>query len=478
MSATPPREPSFLDLDPETMRQMGYAAIDLAVDHLTRMESEPAWTFLSREEGERLLREPPPETGRPFPEILERARTAVLGHAGRIGHPRFFAFVPSAVTFPGVLGDFLAAAFNPFVGTWLGGSGPSMLELVVVDWLREMTGLPEGSGGLLTSGGSPATVIAFAAARHVKLGDRTERARIYASTETHSCVDRAAWITGFPPEALRKLPVDAEHRLDPGTLRAAVAEDRARGLVPFLVVGNAGSTSTGSIDPLGAIADVAAGESLWFHVDAAYGGFAALTLRGRGALAGMERGDSWVLDPHKWLYQGYECGSVLLRRPDDLRRAFRMGGAYLQDLALGETQPNFGESGLQLSRGARALKVWLSIQALGLDAFRRAVDRTLDLAAAAEARLRGDPRFELLAPARLGIVCFRLAVPGVSEAAREAANREALAALNRSGYAFLSSTRLEGRYALRLCVLSHRSTAADVEGVLERLALFRPPPVG
>lgn len=468
MNAPSSREPSFLDLDSDTMRRQGYAAIDAVIEHLAGMEREPAWAVMTREAGERLLREPPPEDGVPFETVLERVRTQVLAHAGRIGHPRFLAFVPSAVTFPGVVGDLLASGFNPFVGTWLGGSGPSMVELVVVEWLRAMTGLPEGAGGLLTSGGSPATLIALVAARNRRLDDRTQGAVIYASEETHGCLDRAAWIAGFPPGALRKLPVDGDDRLDPATLRAAIAEDRRRGRRPFLVAGNAGTTSTGSVDPLGALADVAKDEGLWMHVDAAYGGFAALTGRGRAALAGIERADSWVLDPHKWLYQGYECGSVLFRRPEDLGKAFRMGGHYLQDLDLGPGHPNFGEAGLQLSRSARALKVWFSIQQLGLGAFRRAVDRTLDLAAHAEARIRRDPAFELLTPARLGIVCFRLAsVAG--EAAREAADREALRRLNRSGYAFLSSTRWRGRYALRFCVLSHRTTAADIDGVLDRL---------
>lgn len=466
----PPREPSFLDVDPETMSRLAHRVMDDVLRHLEHMDSEPAWRMFSREEGEARFREPPPETGRPLEALLDRARGEVLDHAGRIGHPRFLAFVPSAVTFPGVLAEVLVAGLNPFVGTWVGGSGPTMLELVVVDWIRQMLGLPEGAGGLLTSGGSEATVLAVVAARDTHLEASPERAVIYASDQSHSCVPRAARIAGFPRERFRALPAGADGRLDPDRVRRAVGEDAARGLVPFLLVGNGGTTSTGSVDPLGDLAAVAREAGLWFHVDAAYGGFAALTERGRAALAGMEAADSWVFDPHKWLYQGYECGSLLLREPRRLRETFRATADYLQDVDLGEREPNFGDAGIQLSRTCRALKVWLSVSHFGLAAFRAAVDRTLDLALAAQRDLDADPRFELLSPARLGVVCFRLHPPGAGEETLDALNREVLTRLNRSGYAFLSSTRIAGAFALRLCVLSHRTTRADLRGVIERIA--------
>jgi aromatic-L-amino-acid/L-tryptophan decarboxylase len=459
---------SRFDVDPEAMRRLGLQALELIIDHLTGLGEEPAWKVLTRTEGEVLLREPPPETGTPLETLLPRLRDQVLDYRARIGHPRFFAFIPIAPTFPAVLGDMLAAGFNPFVGTWLGGSGPSMLELVVLEWFREMLGLPEGSGGLLTSGGSSATMMAFVAARHAHLQDEIAGATMYASTETHSAVDRAAWITGFPRRALQKIPVDREQRIDLAGLRTAIREDRAQGRRPFLIVGNAGTTSTGSVDPLADLADLARDEGLWFHVDAAYGGFAAITPRGRTALRGLERADSWVLDPHKWLYQGLECGSVLLRRPEMLREAFHILPDYLQDIDRGQEEHNFADYGLQLSRGARAFKVWLSLKTFGLEAFRQAVDRCLDLAQFAERRLTESPAFELLSPARLGIVAFRL-VPRAGGMDADALNREALSRLNQSGYAFLSSTRLSGAYALRLCILSHRTTRADVEGVLARL---------
>ena len=448
------RDPSFLDLDPEAMRRLGYAAVDRAVDHLASLEREPAWGMMTREEGEALLREPVPETGAPLDGLMATAERDVLTRSARVGHPRFFAYVPGAVTFPGVLAALLAAAHNPFVGTWLGGSGPSMMELTVVDWIREMTGIPEGAGGLLTSGGSAANLIALVAARHARLDDRTEAAVIYASDQTHTAVTRAAWIAGFPREAVRLLPADRDYRLDPGALETAIAEDRAGGRRPFLIAANAGATSTGAVDPLEDLAAIARREGLWLHVDAAYGGFAAITERGRHALAGIGDADSWAFDPHKWLYQGFECGSVLLRRPEELRAAFTVDAAYLQDTRLGAERPNLSDHGIQLSRSWRALGIWLSVKHFGLARLRSAVDRTLDLAAHAQAAVEADPAMELLSPARLGVVCFRLAPsakPGArpSEADLEAMNRAALERLNASGYGFISSTRLRGTFALR-----------------------------
>ncbi|HYV50704.1 MAG TPA: aminotransferase class V-fold PLP-dependent enzyme, partial [Dongiaceae bacterium] len=456
------------DTDPEAMRRAAHQALDLIIDHISGLSSEPAWNVLPRAEGETRLREPVPETGTPLEVLLPRLRNDVLEHRARVGHPRFFAFIPSAPTFPSVLGDVLAAGFNPFVGTWLGGSGPSMLELVVLDWFREMLGLPETTGGLLTSGGSSATIMAFVAARHALLDDDVTRAVIYASSETHSAVERAAWITGFSRGALRKLPADASYRLEPDRLRAAIGEDRARGLRPFMIVGNAGTTNTGAVDPLAEMGRLAREEQLWFHIDGAYGGFAALSARGRELLSGLETADSWVLDPHKWLYQGIECGSVLLRRPDLLRDAFHIMPDYLQDIDRGDAEPNFADRGLQLSRNARALKVWLSVKAFGLGAFRRAVDRSLDLALLAERTISEHHDFEVLSPAGLGIVTFRI-VPRGGRFTADDLNRAVLDRLNASGYAFLSSTRIRGCYALRFCILSHRTTAADVTGVLARL---------
>ncbi len=461
------REPSRLNMDPEAMRRLGYDAVDRAVARFADPGAGPAWRMLERDRAEALLREPAPETGTDAGELLDFVEREVIGAGVRVGHPRFLAFVPGSPTFPGVVGEFLAAAHNVFVGSWVGGSGPTMMELVAVDWIREITGLPPGAGGILTSGGSAATLIAVVAARHARLEDRIPGAVIYASDQTHSAFAKAAWIAGFPREAVRLLPAGPDFRLDPAALAGAIAGDRAAGRTPFLIAANAGTTSTGSVDPLPELAALARREGLWLHVDAAYGGFAAITARGREVLAGLAEADSWVFDPHKWLHQGFECGSVLLRRPEELRRAFGVQAEYLQDVRLDLERPNLYEQGLQLTRSFRALKLWLSLKHFGVAAFRAAVDRALDLTEAAGAALAADPAFEVLSPPRLGVVCFRLRAS--DDRAAEALNLEVLTRLNRSGYAFISSTRLGGRYALRFCVLSHHTGRGDVEGVITRI---------
>jgi glutamate/tyrosine decarboxylase-like PLP-dependent enzyme len=277
---------------------------------------------------------------------------------------------------------------------------------------------------------------------------------------------------------VRRLPVDEGFQLDPGALATAIREDRAAGLEPLFVIANGGSTSTGVVDPLAAIADVCADENVWMHVDAAYGGFAVLTDRGVVALDGLGRADSMTLDPHKWLYQPFEAGCLLVRNGPDLERAFRVLPDYLQDAAVAdgddrERPVNFMDRGIQLTRSARAIKVWVSIQYFGLDAFRAAIDRTLDLAQFAERRLRASGLFEILSPARLGVVCFRrVAFPEgrvTDEARLDELNAFLLRDLCDSGFALMSSTRVRGQYSLRFCILGHRTRQSDVERTIEWL---------
>jgi aromatic-L-amino-acid/L-tryptophan decarboxylase len=459
-----------LDIDKEEMRRLGYRAIDMIVDHLDGLESEPAWRMYTRDEAERRLREPPPEGPVPFERILERLRNDVFEWRARVGHPRFMAFVPGSHNYASVLADIIAAGHNPFVGTWLGGSGPAMIELVTIDWLKEMLSLPEETGGLFTSGGSAATLVALVAAREARIaeGDR-HRAVVYASDQTHACVERAAMIAGFPRANYRKIPANERFEIDVDALAAVVRGDRAEGLLPFCVVGNAGTTNTGSIDPLHRLASFAREQGLWFHVDGAYGGFAALTDRGRRLLDGIGEADSWILDPHKWLYQTFECGSVLLRRPAELRAAFRVMPDYMQDVDMGGERINFADYSHQLTRSFRALKVWMSLQYFGVGAFRQAVGRTMELARLAENTIRSKEGFEILAPATLGIVCFRILRPGLTDPELDRLNGEVQERLNRSGYALLSSTRIRGHFSLRFCILSHGTGESDVLGVLERL---------
>jgi glutamate/tyrosine decarboxylase-like PLP-dependent enzyme len=404
----------------------------------------------------------------------------VLPRAGRIDHPRFFAFIPSSPTWPSVLGDMLATGFNVFQGTWLESAGPSQLELVVIDWFRDWLGLPEKGGGLLTSGGSAANLVALVTAR--EWAGNPPNPVLYVSDQGHSSLERAARIIGIPLENVRKIPTDGTFRMDVELLREAVGKDRVAGMHPLCVCANAGATNTGAVDPLDSIAKLAKEESLWFHVDGAYGGFAVLVAGERRAFQGIGEADSITLDPHKWLFQPYETGCLLVRDTGLLEEAFRILPEYLQDTALGKEHVNFADRGIQLTRGFRALKVWMSIQILGLRAFREGIQAGIAYAREAERFIKGSPNLEMIGPSSLGIVCFRFRSPdaGLTLEELETLNLGIQDEIVSSGQAMMSSTRLRGEFSLRLSILNYRSTWDDVQETLkavetigQRLAMKR-----
>jgi aromatic-L-amino-acid/L-tryptophan decarboxylase len=458
-----------LELDAETMRRLGYAVVDRLVTRITELSSDAAWRGAPRSVLEPRLAEPAPERGGDFEALIGRLYADVLPYAARVDHPRFLAFVPGCPTWPGILADFIAAGHNIFQGTWLGSAGPSALELVVLDWFKQWLGYPETAAGLMLSGGSAANLTALACARVNRAGDHAERAVIYLSAESHSSLNKAARVLGFAADRIRTVPVDSQLRLAVDALERLLHADRADGLLPLCIVANAGATSTGAIDPLPELAALARAQEIWLHVDGAYGGFAALTERGRSWLQGIELADSITLDPHKWLYQPFEIGCLLVREPQHLLRAFHTMPDYLQDTAVAGREVNFGERGIQLTRSPRALKVWLSVQFFGLAAFRAAIDRSLDLAQYAQARIERSHKLELLSPATLGIVCFRRRWDGASEAELDQRNTELTRALADSGLALISSTRIQQKYALRFCILNHRTTEQDIDRVIEWL---------
>src|SRR5688572_4161093 len=416
-------QPNPLELDAQTMRQLGYSVVDRIVDRITNLDQDAAWRGAPRKQLEPPLLEPAPEEGNPeFDQLLDRLYANVLAFAARVDHPRFLAFVPGCPTWPSILGDWIATGHNIFQGTWLGSSGPSALELVVLDWFRNWIGFPAAAGGLLMSGGSAANLTALICARSAQpLVDQT-RSVVYLSSECHSSVAKAARVLGFAAEHIRVIPVDADFRLPLTPLLDAINADRAKGNLPLAVVANGGATSTGAIDALGDLAALTRRENIWLHVDAAYGGFAILTERGKQWLAGLDQADSVTLDPHKWLYQPFEIGCLLVRDGILLERAFHMMPDYLQDTAVAGREVNFGDRGIQLTRSARAIKVWLSLQYFGLERYRDAIDRTLDLTVEAQDLLTRAGCFEILSPAQLGVVCFRRTWPGASEQVLEERN--------------------------------------------------------
>lgn len=456
-----------LELDREELRTLGYQIVDHLVARADRIRAEPVAHIGRRDELEALLREPAPAQGRPPAEVLARA-LEVLQRVSHVDHPRFFAYVPGPGNLVSAFAEALAAGYNVFAGTWLGGAGAAMLELVTVDWLRELCGLPEGAAGILLSGGTAANLTGLAVARRAKLGDSLPGAVAYFCDQAHASVDRALRLLGFAPEQRRALPGDARYRLPVDALRAAVAADRAAGRRPFCVVASAGTTNCAAVDPLPEIADFCAAQDLWLHVDGAYGAAAVLTAEGGALLAGLGRADSLVVDPHKWLFQPFEVGCLMVRDGRLLRDTFRARPDYMQEVPLDLEEVSFHDYGLQLSRSFRALKLWMSLQVFGLDAFRAAVARGMDLARAAEALLRASPRFSIVTPAQLALVTFRYA-PAAARSDAEACNRRLVEAVNADGFAMISSTVLAGRTALRLCTINPRTTAEDLAATVRRM---------
>jgi glutamate/tyrosine decarboxylase-like PLP-dependent enzyme len=443
--------------------------VDQIVEHIESLPSLRAATISSRAALEAKLREPVPEEPTDVGALLDQLRRDVWSSISHVTHPRFFAFIPEPGNFVGAMADALVAGINPFAGTWIGGSGAAQIELVTIDWLRELCGMPPEAGGLFVSGGSMANLMALAVARHVKLGDQLAGAVVYGSDQTHSCVERALGVLGFAKEQIVKLASDEAFRLPVAALRRAIETDRAAGRRPFCVVANAGTVNTGAVDPLDELADLCQQENLWLHVDGAYGAAAVLCERGRRLLAGLERADSLALDPHKWLFQPFEIGCVLVRDRALLKQTFRILPEYLADTQLGGEEVNFCDYGIQLTRGFRALKLWLSFKAFGAAAFREAIARGIEMAELAEDLLRRNGRFEIVSPATLGIVVFRFAPEGASEAELNEVNRNLVGAMVEDGFVFASSTTVQGKTVLRLVTINPRTTEDDLRASIERI---------
>jgi glutamate/tyrosine decarboxylase-like PLP-dependent enzyme len=467
-----------LDLDAETMRRAGYRVVDYLVKRLTEIRGSKLGRELTREEAEALLREPMPEEPSDFDAVFDEYASKVAPNAIQIDHPQFFAFIPSAPNFIGMLADALAAGTNVFAGTWLESSGPSQVEILVIDWFKEMLGLPAGAAGLLVSGGSVANLTALAVARRAVLGDETADAVVYFSDQTHASVDRALCLLGIRASQLRRIPTRTDLALDVTELRKRLVLDRKAGLRPFAVIANAGTTNTGAIDPMREIASLAREQELWLHVDAAYGGFAALTERGRRLLDGIEQADSVVLDPHKWFYCPFEAGCAIVRRGRLMRETFHILPEYMTDVARAEREVNFCDYGVQLTRSFRALKVWMAVKTFGARRFREVIDQCLDLTEFAAELFRRSPRLEIVTPPSLGIFTFRYVperlrgTPSESEAELNRLNSDLVARAIASGEIFLSSTRLGSRTVVRFCVLNHRTRKEDIRRALRHIERF------
>ncbi len=444
------------------MRRLGYWVVDQVVEHFQHGADGAAVQTSTPAELRAALGGPPPAApGDPMAamRLLVDVALANMQHGD---HPRYFSRVPGPASFAGVLGEWLGTGFNAIAASWKGGSGPATVELVVLDWLRSLLGLPDGTEGVLASGGSLANTTALAAARRAD-GDGVA----YLSDQTHSSIGRGLLAMGFPPDDVRVIATGDDLRLTADLVAAQLDGDRAAGRRPGFVVATAGTTNTGAVDDLDGLADLCRSERMWIHVDGAYGAPAALCARGRAVLSGIERADSLVLDPHKWLFQPYDVGCLLVRRPGALDAAFHMTPEYLLDVRGETAEVDFRNRSLELSRRSRALKIWLTFHTYGLDRISAAIEHGILLAESAERMLRADQRWQVVTPAQLGIVTFAL------RGADHAQHTASADRLGRDGFAAVTTTRLHGRSVLRLCTINPRTSEDDVAETLDRLAAAR-----
>jgi glutamate/tyrosine decarboxylase-like PLP-dependent enzyme len=444
------------------LRALGHRVVDLIADHWQSIRDVPPIRVGEPAALRGRLAGPAPETGAPPDAVLDELVAEVLPFVQHGDHPRFFARIPGPSNPVGVFADALAAGLNVFVGSWTGGSGPATVELVTLGWLSEIFGLPPAAEGAFVSGGSVATLNALAAARAQRLQpDERSLAIAYLSDQTHASCARALRTLGFTDEQIRVLPTGADLVIQPEQVAAAVNEDRAAGRVPFCVIATAGTTNTGAVDPLAPLADLCADERMWLHVDAAYGGPAAICDAGRSLLAGIERADSIAIDPHKWLFQPYECGVVLVRHPGALASAFALHPEYLADVTGGSEQVNFFDRGVQLTRGFRALKLWMTIKVYGLAAIRSGIEHGIRTAERAEELLRAAG-WEIETPAQLGIVSFRRG----DDAER---HLRTVSEMQADGVAAISSTVLHGVTVLRMCTINPGTSEEDLALTVDAL---------
>ena len=467
-------------MDPEAFRRLGHRAVDLVADALRELPKRPVFTPMTPDERRSLLDARLPERGQDAGALIERFETHVLPHPMGNGHPRFFGWVNSPPAPLGVLGDFLAAAMNP---SCAGGDHAAIyLERCVTRWLMELIAFPvAGSMGLLVSGGSMATLTCLAAARHraamaAGIDDRQDgldglRLAIYTSSEGHSSVQKSIELLGLGRESLRMVRSDPSGRMDVAALTDAIGRDRGTGRRPFCVVASAGTVATGAIDPLDALADVCARERLWLHVDGAYGAIASVVPERAARYRGLERADSIAIDPHKWLSVPVECGCALVRDGALLRDTFSLVPSYLrteEGKGFGGP-PWFSEYGFQQTRGFRALKLWLVLQQLGVAGIRDLVSRHLVLAERLAQMIDAVPVLERMSEPELSIVCFRVRprARDLDDASLDTLNKRVMEIVQSEGRAFLTNASIDGRFALRACVLHFGTAEADLAALLD-----------
>ncbi|APQ19256.1 pyridoxal phosphate-dependent decarboxylase family protein [Maribacter hydrothermalis] len=461
---------STLTLSKKEMQDYGYRVVDAIVEHFETLNNKPPVALATRKEMDELLQEPVPEEGKDANEVLSFVVEQVLKQNNILSHPKAYAFVPGPSNYISVMADTLATGFNIFSGGWSMSPAASELELVTINWLLKLYGFPvKKGGGIFTSGGSMANLTALVTARRFKCGDDFSKAIIYLSDQAHSSNIKAIRICGFRKEQIRIIPTDMDFKLSLNKLKNAIAKDRLEGNKPFCMIASAGTTNTGTVDPLNDMAEICKNEDLWFHVDGAYGAAAILSKKGKLFLKGIERADSLTIDPHKWLYQPYEIGCLLVKNHSWLSATFQEKPEYLRDIEGNPSEINFYDFGMQLTRRFRALKFYMSVKTYGLGSFRKAIEYNLDLAEKTEGILRKSPYWEVISPATLAIINFRFnpIIPSLSEKQLDFINQGIVKKITKARKAILATTVLQEKVVLRMCLINPRTTLEDIEDTLK-----------
>jgi glutamate/tyrosine decarboxylase-like PLP-dependent enzyme len=461
-------------LDPETTAQwaelgaLGRRMVDDSLDWVRSVRQRPVWRPLPPALPATFQAEVPragQAAGRTYEEFLERIRPYPTGNV----HPRFWGWVMNPGSPVAAFADYLASTMNPMLLGY--ADAPALVEDQVIAWWKELLGFPASASGLLVSGGSTANLVALTAARGRAAPDVARDGmkgapamKVYASTETHACVQRALEVLGLGAAALESLPVGPDRRVLVDAMAEAIARDRREGKLPLAIVGNAGTVATGAIDDLQALADLAERERIWFHVDGAIGAVARISPGLRPRLEGLERADSVAFDLHKWLYVPYECACVLVRDAESHRRAFVHDASYVAPLERGPASRGhrYSDHGIQLSRGFRALKVWMTMKTYGVDKLARLIEQNVAQARHLAARIDAEPCLERETSSDLNIVCFRWR-------GSDDRNRELLFRIQESGFAVPSHVVLDGRFWLRVCIVNHRTTRADLDAFVDEV---------
>ncbi len=467
-------DPASLEFSPDAMRAMGEAVVHRAVEHLATLADQPAGGLPSTPAFLRALRTPvPPDAPESLEPLLDLLFQECLPRAFNAPHPGYLAYIPGGGVYPAALADFLSNAVNRYTGVWTASPALVQLEADALDWLRDWMQFPATTAGLFTTGGSGATFNAILCAREQHLGADIRPGVLYTSSQAHHCIAKAAKLAGIAADRVRLVPVDDAFRMDVDALAAAIAADRAAGLRPFFVASSAGTTNTGAVDPLDAIADLCAREGLWHHVDGAYGACFHLVPALRPLLAGLPRADSLTLDPHKGLFLPYGTGALLVRDGDALRAVHTTTAGYLP-----ANQDDFydpAQHGPELSRGFPGLRLWLAVRLLGAARYRAALAEKRALAVDAAARVAALPGVVMDAPPQLSLFAFHLAGPALpTQEARNVATHALVDRVTARGRVMLSGCVVDGRYLARVCVLSFRTRAANVDAAVEDLAAELP----